>query len=105
MKIQGLKSKSVPVEVSVKPLKRPDQTSKTDVSDVSKRYEVAASTISDRRRIERMGKLVLSNLDDMDFVPVQIEAAKPPAVVPMPTTHSRICGGGAPLTFTLDTPF
>jgi len=58
------------------------------VSAVSKRYEVTASTLSDWRRMARMGKLVLPNLDGMDFVPVQIEETKPSAVVPIPTTYS-----------------
>ena len=58
------------------------------VSAVSKRYEVTASTISDWRRMARMGKLVLPNLEGMDFVPVQIEEAKPLAVVRRPTIHS-----------------
>ncbi len=44
------------------------------VSAVAKRYEVTASTISDWRRMARLGKLVLPNLEGMDFVPVQVEA-------------------------------
>ena len=36
----------------------------------------------------RMGKLVLPNLDGMDFVPVRIEEAKLPAAVPSPILHS-----------------
>jgi len=57
------------------------------VSAVSKRYEVTASTISDWRRMARMGKLVLPNLEGMDFVPVQIEEAKLLAAVPNPILH------------------
>ena len=63
------------------------------VKAVAKRYELIPSTVSDWRRMARMGKLVLpvawqdmghvreGNLDDMDFVPVQIEEAKLPAAV------------------------
>ena len=58
------------------------------VSAVSKRYEVTASTISDWRRMARMGKLVLPNLAGMDFVPVRIEEAKPPAAVLSPASVS-----------------
>lgn len=58
------------------------------VNAVAKRYELIPSTISDWRRMARMGKLVLPNLDGMDFVPVRIEEAKPPAAVPIPTVHS-----------------
>ena len=36
-----------------------------------------------------MGKLVLPNLVGIGFVPVQIEEAKPPAVFPIPATHSK----------------
>ncbi|MFK5980704.1 MAG: transposase [Rhizobiaceae bacterium] len=58
------------------------------VKAVAKRYEVMATTVSDWRRMARTGKLVLPNLDGMDFVPVQIEEAKPPASVPIPTANS-----------------
>ena len=56
------------------------------VIGVAERYEVHASTVSDWRRMARMGKLVLPNLDGMDFVPVQIEdhAAPVPALAPTP---------------------
>lgn len=42
------------------------------VSEVAKRYDLVPSSISDWRRMARAGKLVLPNLDGMDFVPVQI---------------------------------
>lgn len=54
------------------------------VKAVSKRYELTPTTVSDWRRMARAGKLILPNLDGMDFVPVQIEEPKPPA--PAPTT-------------------
>ena len=47
------------------------------VKEVAKRYELIPSTVSDWRRMARQGKLVLPNLDGMNFVPVEIEAAAP----------------------------
>ena len=58
------------------------------VNAVAKRYELKPSSISDWRRMAREGKLVLPNLDGMDFVPVQIEEPKPPVMVPTPTISS-----------------
>ena len=54
------------------------------VNGVAKRYNLIASTVSDWRRMARTGKLVLPNLDGMDFVPVLIEERKPLEVVPTP---------------------
>lgn len=57
------------------------------VDAVAKRYELIPSTVSDWRRMERQGKLVLPNLEGMDFVPVKIEAPAS-AVQPLPGTSS-----------------
>ena len=45
------------------------------VNAVAKRYALIPSTVSDWRRMARQGKLVLPNLDGMDFVPVQMDEA------------------------------
>ena len=55
------------------------------VNAVAKRYELIPSTVSDWRRMARQGKLVLPNLDGMDFVSVEIEA---PVTQTVPTTSS-----------------
>ncbi len=57
------------------------------VNAVAQRYELIPSTVSDWRRMARQGKLVLPNLDGMDFVPVEIEAATP-VVQSLPATPS-----------------
>ncbi|MBV36161.1 MAG: IS66 family insertion sequence hypothetical protein [Rickettsiales bacterium] len=57
------------------------------VNAVAKRYELIPSTVSDWRRMARQGKLVLPNLDGMDFVPVEIETPVPSAQpLPSPST-------------------
>ena len=58
------------------------------VNGVAKRYKLIPSTVSDWRRLARQGKLVLPNLDGMDFVPVEIEAPAPVATT-LPVTS---CG-------------
>lgn len=58
------------------------------VNAVAKRYELIPSTVSDWRRMARQGKLVLPNLDGMDFVPVEIEASLPLAQ-PLAVTSSN----------------
>lgn len=57
------------------------------VNAVAKRYELIPSTVSDWRRMARQGKLVLPNLEGMEFVPVEIET---PALAAQPlfTTSS-----------------
>jgi len=57
------------------------------VKAVAKRYELIPSTVSDWRRMARQGKLVLPNLDGIDFVPVEIEASVPVAQ-PLPVISS-----------------
>ena len=57
----------------------------TTVQALAKRFELIPSTVSDWRRMARMGKLVLPNLDGMDFVPVRIEEPKLPTTVQLPT--------------------
>jgi transposase len=54
------------------------------VNAVAERYELIPSTVSDWRRMARQGKLVLPNLDGMDFVPVEVEPDAP-VVEPLPS--------------------
>ena len=57
------------------------------VKTVAKRYELIPSTVSDWRRLARQGKLVLPNLDGLNFVPVELEAPVPVAQ-PLAATSS-----------------
>ena len=57
------------------------------VNAVAKRYELIPSTVSDWRRMARQGKLVLPNLEGMDFVSVEVEAPAPVAE-PLPNPFS-----------------
>ena len=59
------------------------------VTGVAKRYDLVPSSISDWRRMARTGKLVLPNLEGMDFVPVQIKDPKALNPVCPPSPSSR----------------
>jgi transposase len=75
------------------------------VNGVAKRYGLIPSIVSDWRRIARTGKLVLPNLDGMDFVPVQIEDPKPLEVAPAPPinlTNVELLEGGVTIRLAAD---
>ena len=74
------------------------------VNGVVKRYGLIPSSVSDWRRMARTGKLVLPNLDGVDFVPVQIEGPKPPDVVPTPPISLTRVEGGVTIRLAADTP-
>ncbi|WP_456388980.1 transposase [Profundibacter sp.] len=77
------------------------------VNGVAKRYNLIASTVSDWRRMARTGKLVLPNLDGMDFVPVLIEERKLLEVVPTPPinlTSVELLKGEVTIRLAADTP-
>ena len=77
------------------------------VNGVAKRYDLRASTVSDWWRMARTGKLVLPNLDGMDFVPVQIAESKPLEATPTPSinlTSVDLLKGGVTIRFAADTP-
>jgi transposase len=55
----------------------------------------------------RAGKLVLPNLDGMDFAPVQIDEVKPVTVVPTPAISLNsvdVLKGGVTIRLAADTP-
>lgn len=63
------------------------------VNAVAKWYELIPSSLSDGRQRVRQGKLVLPDLDGMDFVPIEMEAPAPvtqplPVAQPLPVTSS-----------------
>jgi transposase len=65
------------------------------VKAVAKRHELIPSTVSDWRRMARQGKLVLPNLDGMNFVPVEVETPAPvaqPFATPCSSTLDVIKG-------------
>jgi len=77
------------------------------VNGVAKRYDLMPSSVSDWRRMARAGKLVLPNLEGMDFVPVQIEEPKPLEVVSTPSinlTSIELLKGGVTIRLAADTP-
>ena len=76
------------------------------VNGVAKRYGLIPSSVSDWRRMARMGKLVLPNLDGMDFVPVQIVESKPLEAIPTPSinlTSVDLLKGGVTIRLSADT--
>lgn len=73
------------------------------VNAVAKRYASIPSTVSDWRRMAQQGKLVLPNLDGMDFVPVEIEASVPVAQPSLVISSGTITLIKGDVTVRLDT--
>ena len=76
------------------------------VNGVAKRYGLIPSSVSDWRRMARMGKLVLPNLDGLDFVPAQIAESKPLEAIPTPSinlTSVDLLKGGVTIRLSADT--
>ena len=77
------------------------------VNGVAKRYGLIPSSVSDWRRMARTGKLVLPNLDGMEFVPVQIEEPKAlnPVGPPSPSSGTLdVMKGDITIRLVGDTP-
>ena len=77
------------------------------VNGVAKRYDLVPSSVSDWRRMARTGKLVLPNLDGMEFVPVQIEDPKAlnPVCPPSPSSGTLdVMKGDITIRLVGDTP-
>ena len=77
------------------------------VNGVANRYGLIPSSVSDWRRMARTGKLVLPNLDGIDFVPVQIAEPMPLEVVPAPPinlTSVELLKGRVTIRLSADTP-
>ena len=76
------------------------------VNAVARRYGLVPSTVSDWRRMARHGKLVLPNLEGMNFVPVEVEAPAP-FVQPLPAPSSStidVIGGDVTVRLDASTP-
>ena len=77
------------------------------VNGVAKRYDLIPSSVSDWRRMARTGKLVLPNLDGMDFVPVRVEEPKPLEGAPTPAINLNsveLLIAGVTIRLAADTP-
>lgn len=73
------------------------------VNAVAKRYDLKPSNLSDWRRMARTGKLVLPNLEGIDFAPVQIESPVPATQKPtLPSTPGTVDVMKGDVTIRLD---